>query len=674
MRVHIRSTSSKKHEGKLPFASPWSLVTHQWEVYQALHDPDVDVVFDNAMTGDGKTLAAFLPLLRPSARPLGNGLYAYPTNELIRDQERQIRGYQETFSTQLRVQTLDGPTLSSYAEQKETSSRYAAILDLISRRNVLLTNPDMFSLIEGFEYVNPLQNPATLAQQLANRFRYMVFDEFHIFGAPQVATVMDAMLFMRANQSDAYPMKYLFLSATPHSILEEMLERANFRVKCIQGQYQHGPVIDKTYRRILQDATLEVISSSPGAGGGVLSWCQENIDSLRAFFSEHPQSKGAIICNSVFAAKQLYSMLKDELEPGISVGENTGLTGRDARKRSFEADLMVATATVDVGVDFRINLLIFESRDAGTFIQRLGRLGRHEGFGTYRAVALLPKFIAERFTDAYEDGQEVDRMDLYQNVRENFFPEHRRFEEYITRWGGVKATQRLSLLCKPQVKTTYEELTTQYEPPAVRTFRINRATFARTRQASPAVCHELRAFRGAGLLDVWAYDTESEAVTTVSILRLISGTEFELISKQEAEKIASRLNQPFYPPVLKLYASIVGYQEEYLRYQLCCYEPLVDNLTPLYNAVERTHFYIEALHSQIGTINRNLERLPLCTCAGSPEEDVPTLRRRYALPPMFELYPVTDSTGRIYPVAFGQDALLLDSILHWRKTTETYIV
>jgi len=37
------------------------------------------------------------------------------------------------------------------------------------------------------------------------------------------------------------------------------------------------------------------------------------------------------------------------------------------------SDLVLGTSTIDVGVDFKINFLIFESESAGSFIQRLGR-------------------------------------------------------------------------------------------------------------------------------------------------------------------------------------------------------------------------------------------------------------------------------------------------------------
>src|SRR6266496_6748780 len=65
----------------------WRLSQHQLETYEALCRDDVDVVINTAMTGDGKSLAAYLPtLVLPDHHAFG----MYPTIELSRDQEQQF--------------------------------------------------------------------------------------------------------------------------------------------------------------------------------------------------------------------------------------------------------------------------------------------------------------------------------------------------------------------------------------------------------------------------------------------------------------------------------------------------------------------------------------------------------------------------------------------------------
>ncbi len=81
---------------KLP--QNWSLSWHQAATLEALRDPNINVIFNTAMTGDGKSLAAYLETLLANFPAIG----LYPTNELARDQETQIQGYIEQFQPDIK--------------------------------------------------------------------------------------------------------------------------------------------------------------------------------------------------------------------------------------------------------------------------------------------------------------------------------------------------------------------------------------------------------------------------------------------------------------------------------------------------------------------------------------------------------------------------------------------
>ena len=72
----------------------WQLAWHQFETLKALRDPNVDVVFNTAMTGDGKSLAAYLDILQGDCHAIA----LYPTNALAADQENQVQATLMTFS------------------------------------------------------------------------------------------------------------------------------------------------------------------------------------------------------------------------------------------------------------------------------------------------------------------------------------------------------------------------------------------------------------------------------------------------------------------------------------------------------------------------------------------------------------------------------------------------
>src|SRR5690242_16775964 len=158
---------------------------------------------------------------------------------------------------------------------------------------------------------------------------------------------------------------------------------------------------------------------------------------MLSFFKHNQGSKAAVLVYSVTTARRLFARLKQYFEPyGITIGENTGLTHRDDRRSSFEKDILVGTSTVDIGVDFRINYLIFEAFNGGSFLQRFGRLGRHEGFPEYRAYGLVPRFVLERLTQKFDKGGTVERMQFNEAIREAF-PTETEFENYTKRWGVV---------------------------------------------------------------------------------------------------------------------------------------------------------------------------------------------------------------------------------------------
>ena len=96
--------------------SGWTLAWHQLETLKALRNSEIDVVINTAMTGDGKSLAAYLQVLQDNYYAIG----LYPTNELARDQETQTKGYIETFQprNEPRVTRLSGADLVIYAENE----------------------------------------------------------------------------------------------------------------------------------------------------------------------------------------------------------------------------------------------------------------------------------------------------------------------------------------------------------------------------------------------------------------------------------------------------------------------------------------------------------------------------------------------------------------------------
>src|SRR5260370_41888466 len=165
--------------------------------------------------------------------------------------------------------------------------------------------------------------------------------------------------------------KFVFLSATPNRLMDNMLARGGIRCRYIEGHYRSTELTG--YHRILQPCTMELHGISQEQTTEM--WIEEHIEDIHPFFKQHPGSKAAILVYSVATAKRLVKLLKDRLqEPyGITIGENTGLTSEEERRASFKKAILVGTSTGDIGVDFHINCLIFEAYSACGFLQRFRR-------------------------------------------------------------------------------------------------------------------------------------------------------------------------------------------------------------------------------------------------------------------------------------------------------------
>ncbi|MFW6316520.1 MAG: type I-D CRISPR-associated helicase Cas3', partial [Cyanobacteriota bacterium] len=281
---------------KLP--QNWNLVWHQLETLNALRNPKIDVVINTAMTGDGKSLAAFLSTLQDEK----NVIALYPTNELARDQETQIQNYINLFQPKLepRVNRLSSAELELYAEQ-ENLKKGSAIASRSKNSEILITNPDLFHYLHRQAYLTPYDNPDKIWNRIDKNFDLFIFDEFHIFSAPQVASVINTMLLIRNTNRNK---KFLFLSATPDEQLIEKLEKAQFtyqHIDPIQAKKYQFPTTkregeelqNQNWRQVSREISLQFIPLESGFSVSE-TWLKENKELILSHFiiPPNPPLKG----------------------------------------------------------------------------------------------------------------------------------------------------------------------------------------------------------------------------------------------------------------------------------------------------------------------------------------------------------------------------------------------
>lgn len=689
----------------------WSLSWHQAATLEVLRDPNIDVVFNTAMTGDGKSLAAYLEVLQGEFSAIG----LYPTNELARDQETQIKGYIEEFEPRdkPRVVRLSGADLEIYAEN-EGLKKSAAIATLTSQREALLTNPDIFHYLHRGAYIIHGDSPDKLWGRIDKDFDLFIFDEFHVFAAPQIASVINTMLLIRCTNRRK---KFLFLSATPDKNLINRLQEAGFRCQVInpleQKKYQFPDTAEQEqqlraqgWRQVARTISLNFIPLEPSFKASE-TWLRENSNFILAQFKQYPGSKGAIILHSIAAVKRLTPFFQEILQPdGLTIGENTGLSEKGEKERSLAADLVLGTSTIDVGVDFKINFLIFESSDAGNFIQRLGRLGRHDGyekdgqkikFENFTAFALVPNFLVERLfqpkSPPLEANSICDRPTLQNIIREQY-RQINDFHGYYRRWGAVQSFWLFYQLGDRTIQQQYAQSREKFREACEQVFETSLKSVAGRIQglakewqqisgkSGNPIAEDAASFRGSSPLQCGLYDqteaNESDRFKTYDLPGILSNLEIEMWTEaafiRTLKETAERTGQPIAKGRFAhclAFMKLRSYREERLNWKFT-YPGDLQLIADAWKVQVLTGIEVWQPENQwIGAINKRLKKEGLvCYVIRRPVAEV---RMRLRLPMHFQIYPVSDQysfhdANAPYAIAFGHSALLLDTLAYTFKS------
>lgn len=678
-------------EIKTQLPAHWRLSAHQVATYQALRS-DTDVVFNVAITGDGKSLAGQLPLLATGVS--APTMVMYPTNELIRDQLRQSQEALSRWQRQdLLVTPIDARVLDALEDQEELR-RGDALHNLWSNHHLVLSNPDIFHYVMQQYYVRTGKHgdaPDRVVGRLLTLFEQFTFDEFHVFQTPQVISVLNALLFIREVTGQQRPKKFLFLSATPGELMLRSLERADLRFQQISGTYRHTwqEPDPSRWRRILHGSK---VCFAPQRAE---EWVEAHLDTaLLPFFLHHrPAAKGAIIVNSVASAQRLVARLRPAFAAqGLTVEPNTGFDAPQRRRASYAADLLIGTSTVDVGVDFQINFLVFESHDAGSFLQRFGRLGRHDGFeqkgmqhrfAAFEAHALLAPWLYERLFQAeagtappLADGMEMDRERFSQILRD-VFPTTTTFALYGKMWGGLQAATIIQGLYHPTIKGqfagTRERLAEQYRKVLGVSIPQQFHRLRELAQEDRPLLDEARSFRGGGDVSCGIIDMqESDAnqFKTYDLFGLLSNFELAPLDKEEFLREVRQRNLPrrvYEADTIAAYFRVLHVREQRQDIKVIVNRDIAEWGPEEFGVAQVvSHIAIDAANvPALPRLNRGLRQrhmVALLCLAMHPAE----LARRLRLPWPFPLYRFVSRDGLEGSIAFGRQALLLEVALQQR--------
>jgi CRISPR-associated helicase Cas3 len=396
-------------------AGDFKLYTHQVE----LSRDDSNVAVLDAPTGSGKTLAALKRVLdrfRPS-------IFVYPTNSLVRNQlesmkdllsrlgyrpniidadtsESEVLGTLET--TDIDVIHLTGETLELLSEGMTQAK--GSIIDLIlsgthkeGRMRLLLTNPDTIYLA----FIGRYRRSGRIFEQLGT-FKTLILDEFHLYTGPLLARIMFMINVLRGDP-DAPDYDLVFLSAT-HGETLELLSSTYPSLKLITA----SPLSEAPSRgnqiRFVTDCSLIPISRVMTEETQAVRAAQDIIRFYDTEYQGEPTYVKVLgIFSSVSFAIRVTRKVKEVLRERGDSSESSvyqlhGFIPRQARQqmRGMKNSILIGTSAIEVGIDFDVPFLVFESHDVGSFLQRFGRGGRHQPCS---AVMFVPQPLADRLSE-----------------------------------------------------------------------------------------------------------------------------------------------------------------------------------------------------------------------------------------------------------------------------------
>lgn len=350
-------------------------------------------------TGSGKTAATVLPFaLNLNALNDNCAVFVYPTNELIRDQERSIYEWlAKKLNLKVRVITpanasapsddsviemvrIDAGLLEEYCQSWKFRTKGGnwdkprALLRLLHtpKPKLVLINPDILYLIYGLKY-----GKAQTAISAFQAFQTIIFDEFHLYQGIELAHIL--YLIHAARKFDAFK-RVILLSATPHPEVREWVDKLLAPKVITMEATSSYDVIGE--RQVAHDIEFATLAAAQGKeADAAYSQIFALLPELQSLRQKRAGDEGCVPCvvilNSVEKAIALEQRLLDNGFHSNQVVPVRGRSDRRIRKLTPEQLIVLGTSAIEVGIDFQCDYLIFEASDAASFMQRFGRLGRH---------------------------------------------------------------------------------------------------------------------------------------------------------------------------------------------------------------------------------------------------------------------------------------------------------
>ena len=341
-------------------------------------------------TGSGKTRATALPVLKNQE----SAVFVYPTNALIQDQARAIQQLMEDEGITYHELTPQNATdkvgteeyhlvqvnalvLAAFAKAWGMGEKQkgVALLRLLQqdKRKIVLINPDILYLLYSLRYRASQEALAHL-----QAYTTVVFDEFHLYNGVELAHTL--FLIHLARRMHTFQ-RVVLLSATPNAEVKTYLDRLLSPHVVDASVTVPQPICGE--RPVAHDVNLQPLPVGVDIVETAQAKVTELIDELHRLRAVNSKANAdgeyvpcVVILNSVVNAIALEDALVEAGIPRTEIAPIRGLSARSSRDVRGKV-LVLGTAAIEVGIDFKTDYLIFEAGDVASFMQRFGRIGRH---------------------------------------------------------------------------------------------------------------------------------------------------------------------------------------------------------------------------------------------------------------------------------------------------------
>jgi CRISPR-associated helicase Cas3 len=316
---------------------------------------DEDCLIVKAPTGAGKTYAFGLPTAEEKSylrRP--KTIILAPTNSLVQEIFENI----EKEFDKISVEKWTGPSM------KKWKKKYMEIPDSLANSDIIVSNPDIISLIISSLYVrNSHLDRTDRLRQWTDLFRkgsLMIIDEFHSYSEQEIAKIMSFIIL--AKETGNSHMKFILSSATPNNKIESLMKKLGITYRSVNSKPMSR--IDNLHKFRPLKGPINIVFT--------------DVNIIDSVFSEVPANgKTLFLCDHKIDAEKIIEKLNSLNAKDID--ERTSFENKNKfRKKIENATYVVATNAAELGLNLDVDISHIEP---GLFLenfrQRFGRIARN---------------------------------------------------------------------------------------------------------------------------------------------------------------------------------------------------------------------------------------------------------------------------------------------------------